>query len=82
MKDGAAVEQGSVAQVFEAPQHPFYIATLFVPQHRSTADEPHPLVTGLLAAAHERALRAIDAGDAAAVLDRWVSVTRSLAGRD
>lgn len=44
--------------------------------------DPDAPLTGQLAAAHERALRAIDAGDAAAVLDRWVSVTRSLAGRD
>jgi CTP synthase (UTP-ammonia lyase) len=35
-------------RVFELPGHPFYIATLFVPQNRSTIDEPHPLVTALL----------------------------------
>ncbi|OMC45221.1 CTP synthase [Mycobacterium sp. IS-2888] len=41
------------ARVFELPEHPFYIATLFVPQNRSTIEEPHPLVTSLLSAAAE-----------------------------
>jgi CTP synthase (UTP-ammonia lyase) len=41
-------------RVFELPGHPFYIATLFVPQNRSTIDEPHPLVTALLFAAGNR----------------------------
>jgi CTP synthase (UTP-ammonia lyase) len=39
------------ARVLELPEHPFYVATLFVPQTRSTPAEPHPLVTGLLQAA-------------------------------
>jgi CTP synthase (UTP-ammonia lyase) len=43
-------------RVFELPNHPFYIATLFVPQNRSTVDEPHPLVTALLSAAANRQL--------------------------
>lgn len=47
----SGVDDDDQPRVFEAPQHPFYIATLFVPQHRSTAEEPHPLVTALLAAA-------------------------------
>jgi CTP synthase (UTP-ammonia lyase) len=40
----------SVARVFELAGHPFYIATLFVPQNRSTIEKPHPLVTALLSA--------------------------------
>lgn len=43
------------ARVLELPEHPFYLATLFVPQTRSTPEEPHPLVTGLLQAALDRA---------------------------
>lgn len=41
-------------RVFELPNHPFYIATLFVPQNRSTSDKPHPLITGLLSAGMNR----------------------------
>ena len=40
-------------RILELPDHPFFIATLFVPQSRSTPAAPHPLVTGFLrAAAH------------------------------
>jgi CTP synthase (UTP-ammonia lyase) len=41
-------------RVFELSDHPFYVATLFVPQNRSTGDEPHPLVTALLSAGANR----------------------------
>ena len=43
------------ARIFELPSHPFYVATLFVPQNRSTIEQPHPIVTGLLLAAAKRA---------------------------
>ncbi|MFI9845669.1 hypothetical protein ACIHFD_52205 [Nonomuraea sp. NPDC051941] len=39
------------ARVLELPGHPFYLATLFVPQTRSLPGRPHPLVVGLLRAA-------------------------------
>jgi CTP synthase (UTP-ammonia lyase) len=39
------------ARVLELDGHPYYLATLFVPQVRSTPRAPHPLVTGLLRAA-------------------------------
>ena len=42
------------ARVLELPEHPFYVATLFVPQTRSTPEQPHPLVTGFLQAARDR----------------------------
>ena len=32
-------------RVIELPNHPFFVGTLFVPQLRSTASRPHPLVT-------------------------------------
>lgn len=39
------------ARVFELPAHPFFIATLYVPQARYRPDRPHPLVTAFVAAA-------------------------------
>ncbi len=42
--------QGEV-RIVELPTHPFFLATLFVPQARSTAERPHPLITGYAAAA-------------------------------
>jgi CTP synthase (UTP-ammonia lyase) len=41
-------------RVVELPDHPFFIGTLYVPQARSTADQPHPLVTSFLRAATGR----------------------------
>lgn len=40
-------------RILELPDHPFFVATLFVPQARSTAGEPHPLITGFLQAARD-----------------------------
>jgi hypothetical protein len=37
-------------RVLELPDHPFFIATLFVPQTRSQPGGPHPLVTAFLSA--------------------------------
>lgn len=37
-------------RVMEIANHPFYIGTLFVPQVRSSASAPHPLITGFLTA--------------------------------
>jgi CTP synthase (UTP-ammonia lyase) len=42
------------ARVIELPAHPFFVGTLYVPQMRSTADRPHPLVTAFLLAAKNR----------------------------
>lgn len=38
------------ARVMEITEHPFFVGTLFVPQTRSTPDNPHPLVTAFLRA--------------------------------
>jgi CTP synthase (UTP-ammonia lyase) len=38
------------ARVFELPEHPFFIATLYVPQARYEPESPHPLVTAFVAA--------------------------------
>ena len=37
-------------RIVELPEHPFFIATLFLPQARSTAAAPHPLLVGYAAA--------------------------------
>jgi CTP synthase (UTP-ammonia lyase) len=49
------VDGDGEARVLEIPGHPFYLATLFVPQVRSTPERPHPLIVGFLRAALERA---------------------------
>ena len=41
-------------RVLELPEHPFYVATLYVPQARYRPDDPHPLVTAFVAAAAAR----------------------------
>lgn len=37
-------------RIVEIPDHPFFLATLFLPQARSTASAPHPLLAGFAAA--------------------------------
>ena len=37
-------------RIVELPDHPFFLATLFLPQLRSTAERPHPLLGGFTAA--------------------------------
>jgi CTP synthase (UTP-ammonia lyase) len=44
-------------RVVEIPRHPFFVATLFVPQTGSSPARPHPLVTGLVRAAASGARR-------------------------
>jgi CTP synthase (UTP-ammonia lyase) len=39
------------ARIVELADHPFYIATLFLPQLSSTAEKPHPLIVAYLKAA-------------------------------
>jgi CTP synthase (UTP-ammonia lyase) len=38
------------ARIVEIPDHPFFVATLFLPQARSTVSAPHPLLRGFAAA--------------------------------
>lgn len=47
------VDELGVATVVEFPGHPFFLATLFLPEHTSRAGAPHPLVTAYLQAAAE-----------------------------
>ena len=39
------------ARILALPQHPFFVATLFVPQLTSTAERPHPLIVAFVKAA-------------------------------
>ncbi len=42
-------EEGEI-RIIELPEHPFFVATLFLPQARSTRTHPHPLLQGYAAA--------------------------------
>lgn len=52
LKSGPLKVTGSDSEgevrVVELPEHPFFLGTLFVPQARSTRENPHPLVTAFL----------------------------------
>jgi CTP synthase (UTP-ammonia lyase) len=37
-------------RIIELPDHPFFLATLFLPQMRSAPGRPHPLLAGFAAA--------------------------------
>jgi CTP synthase (UTP-ammonia lyase) len=47
----AGVGPGGEVRVVELVGHPFFVATLYLPQRASRPDAPDPLVTGFLAAA-------------------------------
>lgn len=47
----AGTDATGEARVLELPDHPFFVATLFVPQTSSTREQPHPLVVGFVRAA-------------------------------
>lgn len=51
-------DQDGEPRIVELPGHPFFVATLFVPQTSSTPDRPHPLVTAFVDAAVDHARRA------------------------
>ena len=44
-----------VVRAVELASHPFFIGTLFLPQHSSTAASPHPLISAFLTAASRHA---------------------------
>lgn len=44
-------DQDGEARVLELPDHPFFLATLFVPQLSSSPGAPHPLISAYLRAA-------------------------------
>ena len=47
----AGVDPDDEVRLVELPTHPFFLATLFLPQVRSTAEQPHPLILAYLQAA-------------------------------
>ncbi|MEJ7811080.1 MAG: hypothetical protein WKG32_11775 [Gemmatimonadaceae bacterium] len=47
----SGVDEEGTAAVLEFRDHPFFVATLFMPERRSRVKEPHPLITAYLAAA-------------------------------
>ena len=42
---------GNLVEMVELPEHPFYIAAQFHPEFKSRPNRPHPLFSGLVAAA-------------------------------
>ncbi len=42
------VDERGVGRVVELPEHRFYIATLFLPQLKSSDARPHPYLVGFL----------------------------------
>ena len=50
---GVDAADGDV-RIVRIPSHPFFVATLFVPQTASTPERPHPLVTAFVRAALTR----------------------------
>jgi CTP synthase (UTP-ammonia lyase) len=56
------------ARIMELNNHPFYVATLFVPQVNSSYEKPHPIVTALLNAMEQySSITAVQVCDATAV---------------
>jgi CTP synthase (UTP-ammonia lyase) len=45
-------------RIAEIPAHPFFVATLFLPQMRSAPDRPHPILAGFAAAVRAATARA------------------------
>ncbi|MFF2907599.1 hypothetical protein [Paenibacillus sp. NPDC057934] len=45
------VDQDGEIHIIELKNHDYFIATLFVPQTRSSLSEPHPLIHGFITAA-------------------------------
>ena len=47
-------DEDGTARIIELPGHPFFVATLFVPQVVSESGKPHPLIVAYLQAASVR----------------------------
>lgn len=61
MRLSGTAPDGSLVEIIELPEHPFFIASQFHPEFKSRPDGPHPLFLGLIraAAARRARLRAI-----------------------
>ncbi|MFQ5948094.1 MAG: CTP synthase, partial [Acidimicrobiia bacterium] len=49
-----------LVEIIEIPSHPFFIASQFHPEFKSRPDDPHPLFSGLIAAAAARGRRPME----------------------
>ena len=58
LEEGGLTVSGTGAsgevRMIELAEHPFFMATLFLPQTRSTASSPHPLIAGYATAVRAR----------------------------
>jgi CTP synthase (UTP-ammonia lyase) len=54
----SATDADGEPRILELPSHPFFVATLFVPQTSSTPAAPHPLLTALIQAARTQSAQA------------------------
>lgn len=50
----AAIDELDEVRAVERAGHPYFVATLYQPQLRSSPDAPHPVFVGLLRAAYGR----------------------------
>jgi CTP synthase (UTP-ammonia lyase) len=63
-------DEGAV-RVVELAEHPFFVGTLFVPQHTSSPSAPHPLVSGFVKASRRsKRTEPLDAMDLSAETPR------------
>jgi CTP synthase (UTP-ammonia lyase) len=53
-------DQEGIMRAVELQDHPFFVGTLYVPQIRSTPENPHPLIIGFVEAAAKRAEQPIN----------------------
>ena len=42
----SGVDESGAVRIVESPAHPFFIATLFLPQKQSEPGRPHPILRG------------------------------------
>jgi CTP synthase (UTP-ammonia lyase) len=47
----SGMDKEGAVRIVELPEHRFFVATLYVPQFRSSAEAPHPLIVAYLEAA-------------------------------
>ena len=66
LEEGGLIVSGTDAngeiRIVELMTHPFFLATLFLPQMRSSAQTPHPLIAGYARAVAAHRLRRSSSG--------------------
>jgi CTP synthase len=61
----AGFSRDGLVEIVELPQHPFFVASQYHPEFRSTPRDGHPLFTGFVRAARERRAAALPAASGA-----------------